>query len=304
MLSKDILAYSKVRYELRAYMTYLFEQNIHETPQINLEQILKGVEKIKDEIKDFELIYVLDSKGNQLSYIASKTNLSCVHSKLNENYADRAYFYEAIEEERCIVTNPYPTMHSGKLIVTASYPIYDHKHKLQYVICIDVRLSDALKITATTPLFNTFSHLSTIMYFMISTMLGLIALLLMIKGFMSFWDSVEHFRDFKTENIFRSTILLTLALAILDLVKTIFEEEVLGRNIHENSGLVNRTMIRFLGSVIIALAIEALMLVFKFTLQLPEEIIYAVYLLLGVSALLIGLAVYVKLTATPKRRQN
>jgi len=53
-------------------------------------------------------------------------------------------------------------------------------------------------------------------------------------------------------------------------------------------------MIRFLGSIIIALSIEALMLVFKFAIMDPEKILYAVYLLIGVTFLLFGLAYYLK----------
>ena len=55
-------------------------------------------------------------------------------------------------------------------------------------------------------------------------------------------------------------------------------------------------MIRFLGSIIIALSIEALMLVFKFALIGPEKIIYAVYLVGAVTMLLLGLSFYLKST--------
>ncbi len=99
------------------------------------------------------------------------------------------------------------------------------------------------------------------------------------------------------ENIdmmFKSTILLTLSLAIFDLVKTIFEEEVLGRHKRNNTSGIHKTMVRFLGSIVIALAIEALMLVFKFAITDPTHIISAVYLIGGVAVLLISLAYYVK----------
>ena len=53
-------------------------------------------------------------------------------------------------------------------------------------------------------------------------------------------------------------------------------------------------MVRFLGSIIIALAIEALMLVFKFAIIDASRIVNAVYLIAGVTLLLFGLAFYVK----------
>jgi multisubunit Na+/H+ antiporter MnhB subunit len=55
-------------------------------------------------------------------------------------------------------------------------------------------------------------------------------------------------------------------------------------------------MVRFLGSIIIALSIEALMLVFKFAITDPEKLLYAMYIVAGVAMLLITLAVYIKFT--------
>jgi multisubunit Na+/H+ antiporter MnhB subunit len=55
-------------------------------------------------------------------------------------------------------------------------------------------------------------------------------------------------------------------------------------------------MVRFLGSIIIALSIEALMLVFKFAIIDPNKLIYAMYIIAGVAMLLISLAVYIKFT--------
>ncbi|MDX9966823.1 MAG: hypothetical protein RBS26_07470, partial [Sulfuricurvum sp.] len=95
---------------------------------------------------------------------------------------------------------------------------------------------------------------------------------------------------------FEATILLTLSLATFDLVKTIFEEEVLGRPKHDPSSDIHKTMVRFLGSIIIALSIEALMLVFKFAMTAPEMLVNAIYIIGGVSMLLVGLAVYIRFT--------
>ena len=55
-------------------------------------------------------------------------------------------------------------------------------------------------------------------------------------------------------------------------------------------------MVKFLGSIIIALAIEALMLVFKFAITDPSQLLYSMYIVGGVAMLLIGLAFYIKYT--------
>ena len=100
------------------------------------------------------------------------------------------------------------------------------------------------------------------------------------------------------KGIFEATILLTLSLAILDLCKTLFEEEVMGNHRDNKDRDIHHTMVRFLGSIIIALSIEALMLVFKFAITDPDMLINAIYIIAGVGILLVGLAVYIKLTSS------
>ncbi|HEY9129995.1 MAG TPA: hypothetical protein VIN02_09165, partial [Sulfurovum sp.] len=64
------------------------------------------------------------------------------------------------------------------------------------------------------------------------------------------------------------------------------------------------TMDRFLGSIIIALSIEALMLVFKFALTDPGKLEYAVYLITGVAILLVSLSLYMKFSREDKKNTN
>jgi putative Mn2+ efflux pump MntP len=90
-------------------------------------------------------------------------------------------------------------------------------------------------------------------------------------------------------------------LAILDLVKTLFEEEVLGRPKNDPASSIHKTMVRFLGSIIIALSIEALMLVFKFAMTEPHMIVNAIYIIGGVAMLLVGLAIYIRFTNLGER---
>jgi len=93
-------------------------------------------------------------------------------------------------------------------------------------------------------------------------------------------------------------------LAIFDLVKAIFEEEVLGKEKKHHTGDGHQTMIRFLGSIIIALSIESLMLVFKFALTDPNKLEYAVYLISGVSLLLVSLSIYIKFNRSESKEKK
>lgn len=295
MLSRDINLYSKLRYEIRAYLCFIFEQNIKNyMPNMSFNQVKSSLNRIKDEVENFNALYILDSNGKLYNkVIGPKEVESTSNNLINIDLSNKAFYYEAMRENRCILTDPYPSRINGKLVVTASYPCYDNNGKLICIACIDMLLNDTLKLLSPSPIYNYFSTIITTIYSFLSILLFLVAILLAIKGSSSFLEAIKHFNNFDIQEIFESTILLTLSLAIFDLVKAIFEEEVLGKNENDNK-TIHKTMVRFLGSIIIAIAIEALMLVFKFTITQPDKLLYAVYLMGGVFLLLIGLSVYVK----------
>ena len=288
MLIQDIRRFARIRYNARAYLAYLFERNIpNRLPMINLDIIKSGLDKIAHEVENFDAFYILAPDGVQI-----ENNISLDESRrigAGENRSNKAYFYRAVKERRCVLSDPYPSSLTGELCVSASEPVYDEKGTLLYIVCVDISLNDILKLIPPGRLDFGFENFSRLVYALISLALFAITAVLFVLGIKSIiW---APFGSLNVADMFESTIVLTLALALFDLVKAIFDEEVLGKSAKENSG-VSRTMVRFLSSIIIALAIEALMLVFKFAITSPEQIIYAVWLIGGVSLLLIALSVY------------
>lgn len=288
MLIQDIRRFARIRYNARAYLAYLFERNIpNRLPMINLDIIKSGLDKIAHEVENFDAFYILAPDGVQI-----ENNISLDESRrigAGENRSNKAYFYRAVKERRCVLSDPYPSSLTGELCVSASEPVYDEKGTLLYIVCVDISLNDILKLIPPGRLDFGFENFSRLVYALISLALFAITAVLFVLGIKSIiW---APFGALNVADMFESTIILTLALALFDLVKAIFDEEVLGKSAKENSG-VSRTMVRFLSSIIIALAIEALMLVFKFAITSPEQIIYAVWLISGVSLLLIALSVY------------
>ena len=288
MLIQDIRRFARIRYNARAYLAYLFERNIpNRLPMINLDIIKSGLDKIAHEVENFDAFYILAPDGVQI-----ENNISLDESRrigAGENRSNKAYFYRAVKERRCVLSDPYPSSLTGELCVSASEPVYDEKGTLLYIVCVDISLNDILKLIPPGRLDFGFENFSRLVYALISLALFAITAVLFVLGIKSIiW---APFGALNVADMFESTIVLTLALALFDLVKAIFDEEVLGKSAKENSG-VSRTMVRFLSSIIIALAIEALMLVFKFAITSPEQIIYAVWLIGGVSLLLIALSVY------------
>ena len=288
MLIQDIRRFARIRYNARAYLAYLFERNIpNRLPMINLDIIKSGLDKIAHEVENFDAFYILAPDGVQI-----ENNISLDESRrigAGENRSNKAYFYRAVKERRCVLSDPYPSSLTGELCVSASEPVYDEKGTLLYIVCVDISLNDILKLIPPGRLDFGFENFSRLVYALISLALFAITAVLFVLGIKSIiW---APFGSLNVADMFESTIVLTLALALFDLVKAIFDEEVLGKSAKENSG-VSRTMVRFLSSIIIALAIEALMLVFKFAITSPEQIVYAVWLISGVSLLLMALSVY------------
>ncbi len=278
MVVREIQQFSEVRPRARAYFCYLFNRNMpSRLPDPDLSEIENSLDKIVNEIDNFEALYVLDASGRQVTN--NLTNKQEYKGGIGKNRSNKSYFYRSVRQKRCVLTDPYPSTLTNSLTVTAAYPIYDDKTELKYVACMDISLKDVLKIAHPSSLQSMFGDFVKFSYSIFSLALLMVAFLLFYNGMSSL---ISHGFMSATEDIetmFRATILLTLSLAIFDLVKTIFEEEVLGRHSKDDSGGIHKTMVRFLGSIVIALAIEALMLVFKFAITDPTHILYSVYLI-------------------------
>jgi len=308
MVIKEIQEYQQIRTKARAYLCYILSRNIslgdfQSRPDTFIQNQLKI---LKDSLPQADVLYILNANGQQIGQMITKKgkvlNVSEVDScKIGTDRSDRAYYYKTLQEHRCVLTDPYPSLGTNKMVVTASFPIYDEDNKLMFIICADIELHDILKMVHPSSIDSTFGKFSKMVYAAFSVALAMVALLLFLKGISGFFSLGLHFNTIDINEMFKATILLTLSLAIFDLVKAIFEEEVLGKEKNENSGDGHQTMIRFLGSIIIALSIESLMLVFKFALTDPSKLLYAVYLIGGVTALMIGLSIYIKANKVDKK---
>ncbi|WP_297440656.1 PDC sensor domain-containing protein [Sulfurimonas sp.] len=295
MVPVDIKHFAEGRTKARAYFCYLFSKNIpNRLPSLTQEMIIPNLLKIKADLENSDGVYLLDAKGVQVSPTYTKQGIN--ENDVGKIRADRAYYYRAVREERCTITDPYPSLITGELTVTASAPIYDENENLKYVACLDIPLDEVLKVSQLSKYDQIFGEFFKYAYASFSIALVGIALLLFVKGIESFFSYGFNPSGFEVKDVFEATILLTLSLAIFDLSKTLIEEEILGRyKEHDISG-PHKTMVRFLGSIIIALSIEALMLVFKFAITDPNKLLYAMYIIGGVGVLIVSLAIYIKFT--------
>ena len=302
MKIKEIQEFSDIRTKARAYLCYIMERNLpNRIPGIKLDDLVAGMKKISNEIGRVDAIYVLDPLGHQVTNTVS-IDPEFARKGAGESRANRAYYYRVIKEKRCVLTDPYPSLGGNKLVVTAAYPVFNDKNELIYIVCVDITLENILNFVHPSSIDSLVGKINRWVYAAFSIALFAVALLLFVKAIDSFITYGMEFKQITVKDMFQSTILLTLSLAIFDLVKAIFEEEVLGAHKKHAEDDIHKTMVRFLGSIIIALAIEALMLVFKFAITDPNKLLYAVGLLLGITALMLGLSVYLRTIDRNRRR--
>lgn len=295
MVAADIQNFSEIRTKARAYFCYLFSSNIqNRLPSLTKETIVPSLLKIKSNLESCEGAYVLDHRGVQVS--STYTATGQIDTDYGKIRAERAYYYRAVREGRCVITDPYPSLLTNDLTVTASAPIYDENGNLIYIVCLDMPLDIMIKIAHLNTMDTLFSKFFKYSYGVFALALIAVSVLLFLKGIDSFFVYEITPEHFEIKNVFEATILITLALAIFDLAKTLMEEEILGRHKENNISGPHKTMVRFLGSIIIALSIEALMLVFKFAITDPDKLLYAMYIVAGVALLIVSLAVYIKFT--------
>jgi len=296
MVANDIQHFNKGRTKARAYFCYLYSQNIpNRVPELSQEMVVPALKGIQADLENCEGAYLLDSRGQQVTPTFLPEGKEDTDG-IGRLRADRAYFYRAVKEKRCTMTDPYPSLITHELTITASHPIYDDKGNLKFVACLDMPLEGVLELSYLNTWDSSFSNFFKFTYIFFAFALTAVALLLFFHAIQSFFVADISVGHLSIDAMFKATILLTLSLAIFDLAKTLIEEEVLGQHKEHDISGPHKTMVKFLGSIIIALSIEALMLVFKFAITDPEHLLNAMYIVAGVAMLIISLAIYIKLT--------
>jgi hypothetical protein len=291
MLIREIQEFQKIRKDARAYFCYLLQRNLpNRLPNIGIDVIYEGLERIVHELPGANAAYILDAGGKQISKMIT-LNDKYKNFAVEFNQSNRTYFYKAVKEKKCILTDPYPSLIGGEMVVSAAMPIFNDKGELLYVAVIDLPIEEILKFVHQEK-GDTWAHnFNRVVYGIFAGALFAICVLLFFDGIKMFFTYTINNIDVK--KMFESTILITLSLALFDLVKTLLFEEVIGEK-EDHPFAIHKTMIKFLGSIVIALAIEGLMLVFKFAMISPQKLLYAAALLASVTFLLIGLAYYMK----------
>jgi hypothetical protein len=237
-----------------------------------------------------ELVYVLDKDGVQISDNVVNPIFSSKIPKKVKGYdrSNRPCYKEVIAKKDCTITQPYTSIVTSDLTATISIPVLNENDEIVYIYCFDIDLKGFMFNQDVDINKERFDFFVKIFYSIFSIILALLSLKLIIWAVSSL---TELSLDIK--HIFEGVILITLSIAIFDLARTIFEEEVLIYKDPRKHSETRKTMTRFLASIIIAVSIEALMLVFKFAMTEPNKLLYSLGLFISVGVLIISLGIYV-----------
>lgn len=254
---------------------------ISDTPQHDFDDL--QVDKFFKRLPCLTDMYLMDEKGEQIT----PTWRRSTHD-MSLKGSDRAYFINRIQfdDKDNYISNPYICANSGqpKVSVARKYP--DGK-----IAVFDLDLVAVLGKMHLIESTRLISKLSVWVYGLLGGGLVLLALFLGGYGLLGFAKALMSAGDETLQYVFKSIIGITLAIAIYDLAKTILEQEVFYRSLTPEEGNEYKTLTKFLTSIIIALSIESLMVVFKVAINDIRNMHFAFYLISGVGILIVSMAI-------------
>jgi hypothetical protein len=243
------------------------------------------LEKFFHIFKSLEALFVVDLNYLQTTPRYTRNNRDAIH--LGE---DRSILFEKVtfNSDGYYISSPYICAHTGKSTITVVKQMNNHLMVMDFNL---MRLLSELDYVGRNVFFDKMTKYT---YGSIGYGLALFALILVGYSLFNF-SMFIIFGDAKLlETIFKSIIALTLGLAIFDLAKNLLEHEVIYKENSTDEHGDNKILSKFLISIIIALSIESLMVVFKIALHDYTQMINAVYLILAVSSLIIALGLFYK----------
>jgi hypothetical protein len=234
----------------------------------------------------FELVYSVNQQYRQVS--------PAICRKKREDFnvgSDKSHYFTKLEldEDGFYISNPYIHYRTGKASITVVRKI----DGTFYVFDCDlITVLEDLRLIQ----FNSLHHkFKQAVYMLGSGLLVAISLALLFYGgymfIMSFTTGVNT--DF-LHDVFKAIIAATLGIAIFDLAKQIIEHEVIFHTFTHDESREYKVLGKFLVSIIIALLIETLMVVFKIALNDYKDLQSAFFLLIGTTAMFVGLAYFYK----------
>ena len=235
-----------------------------------------------------ELIYVVDN----ITKLQMSDNILRHKRDSQQNKQKRDYLIDKLEikDNGFAFTPPYQNSATKNICVTVS------KKEGNDIIFMDLVLDILLERLGLIEKHMVFSRLTKAFYLVTGYLMMIISGVTIIYSGIDFITNIISSK-LSIDTIFKPIIATTLGLAIFDLAKTILEQ---GVYYIKDSKIELKILTKFLVTILIALSIETLMVVFKIAMEDSEKMINAFYLMLGTSIFMMALSFMIFIT---KRRK-
>ena len=236
-----------------------------------------------------ELVYIINKDTNlQISPNYYKSNTDSSAQNISRQYLLSKLHFK--ENSQVAFSTPYVSSATKSSCVTVSVK------EGNYIIFFDFKIETLLERMSLIELNKPFHTITKAFYAIAGYSMFLLSLFMVVYSIYDFIHAFAVQGIFNLDTVFKPIIALTLGVAIFDLAKTILEQEVYFKSYSKNSKVETKMITKFLISIIIALSIEALMVVFKIAINDYDKMINALYLITGISLILIALSIFIYLT--------
>lgn len=251
---------------------------------VNLKSLnVQLIERLYKTFSSLELLYKSDE-----GFVQNSPNIYLDREDHSQIGADRVYLIDQVQILKGhYISDPYISTATGFLCITVVYAVSEG------YLFLDFRLRKLLERFDLIEKNDVFKFINRTSYALIGGGLLFFGIFAVLYGFYTFAEYLFAIEPLSIDTVFKPIIALTLGLAVYDLGKTIVEQEVLPRTQHVSDVFNPKTLLNFSVSIIIALLIEALLVVFKISLHNYKDLPYAATLVGALSFLLLVFAVFV-----------
>jgi len=262
---------------------YFLQESIKNIGSLSVHKNLKFTQLFSI-FPSLELVYLVDKNTK----VQSSANFYKNKEDETAKDIDRSYLISKLEfkESNMAFSKPYISSATRSNCITVTIKEGDD------IIFLDFRIDILLEKLNLVELNKPFHALTKGFYIFAGFSMMILAMITIAFSLYDFIYYVFAKSSISLEMIFKPIIALTLSIAIFDLAKTILEQEVFFKSYSKNSKVESKVLTKFLSTIIIALSIEALIVVFKIALNDYDKMINAFYLIAGISLILVSLTTF------------
>lgn len=232
-----------------------------------------------------ELVYIIDK------HTKIQTSNNFYRYKIDENAKnkDRSHLISKLHftDSNMAFSKPYISSATRSTCVTVTIKEENE------IFFLDFRIDILLQKLNLIELNKPFHSLTKGFYIIAGFSMIVLSILTIFFSLYDFMLYIFSNHDLSLEMIFKPIISLTLSIAIFDLAKTILEQEVFFKSYSKNSRVETKILTKFLTTIIIALSIEALIVVFKIAINDYVQMVNAFYLIAGIALILVSLTIFI-----------